>query len=45
MEAQTLANVYLAVENDLEIILVLNKTICRQPSRSGSPRRSSKGSA
>ena len=45
VEAQTLANVYLALENDLEIIPVLNRSIFPAPIPSASARRSRRSSA
>ena len=40
VEAQTLANVYQAIDNNHEIVPVLNRSICRPRSRTGCAHRS-----
>ena len=40
VEAQTLANVYQAIDNDHEIVRCSTRSTCRPPSRSGSSSRS-----
>ena len=40
IEAQTLANLYLAMENDLQVIRCSTRSTCRPHSPSGTPRRS-----
>ena len=45
IEAQTLANLYLAMENDLEIIRSSTRSTCRPPTRRSTRRRSRTSSA
>ena len=40
VEAQTLANVYQALDNNLEILQSSTRSTCRPPTRTGSRRRS-----
>jgi GTP-binding protein LepA len=45
IEAQTLANLYLALENDLQIIPVSTRSTCRPPIPTSTPQRSRTSSA